>query len=64
MSISRGLSALLLLAVATELMQFFVPLRTPRLSDVIVDSSGVSLGLLLSLAFSMLFRRQAAKQRE
>jgi hypothetical protein len=63
-SISRGISALLLLAVATELMQFFVPLRTPRLSDVIVDSSGAGLGLLLSLVVGMWFWRRTVKQRE
>jgi hypothetical protein len=35
---------LLLLAVATELLQFYVPDRTPRLSDVVVDSLGILLG--------------------
>lgn len=55
-----ALSALLLLAVATELMQFFVPERTPRLSDVIVDSSGVCLAYVLSLSFIVLSRRRQA----
>ena len=41
------LFGLLLLAVATELLQFYVPERTPRLSDVMVDSLGISLGWIL-----------------
>ena len=50
------LSALVLLAVATELMQFFVPGRTPRLSDVIVDSVGITLGCGLGLAYRLRHR--------
>lgn len=41
------LCGLLLLAVATELLQFYVPERTPRFSDVMVDSLGISLGWVL-----------------
>ncbi|RLJ19384.1 hypothetical protein DJ031_08600 [bacterium endosymbiont of Escarpia laminata] len=40
------LFGLLLLAVSTEVVQFFVPGRTPRLSDVVVDMLGVLAGLL------------------
>jgi len=40
------LIGLLLLAVSTEVLQFFVPGRTPRLSDVVVDMLGVLAGLL------------------
>ncbi|MBL3599897.1 MAG: VanZ family protein [gamma proteobacterium endosymbiont of Lamellibrachia anaximandri] len=39
---------LLLLAVSTEVVQFFVPGRTPRLSDVVVDMLGVVAGWLLA----------------
>lgn len=35
--IGRAVSGLLLLGSATELIQFFVPGRNPRLSDVFVD---------------------------
>ncbi|MBL3590186.1 MAG: VanZ family protein [gamma proteobacterium endosymbiont of Lamellibrachia anaximandri] len=40
------LIGLLLLAVSTEVVQFFVPGRTPRLSDVVVDMLGVLAGWL------------------
>ncbi len=40
------LIGLLMLAVSTEVVQFFVPGRTPRLSDVVVDMLGVLAGLL------------------
>lgn len=62
--IGRGLSGLLLLAIATELMQFFVPERTPRLSDVIVDCSGAGLGLALMCLFGRLGWPRAAEQAE
>ncbi len=38
---------LLLLALSTESLQCFVPGRTPRLSDIMVDSLGILLGWLL-----------------
>jgi hypothetical protein len=37
---------LLLLALSSEFLQFFVPERTPRLSDLMVDSLGILLGWL------------------
>ena len=40
---------LLALAVTTELLQFWVPGRTPRLDDCFVDMLGVAIGLLLAL---------------
>jgi VanZ family protein len=40
---------LLLLALTTECLQCFVPERTPRLSDIMVDSLGILLGWLLLL---------------
>lgn len=48
------LFGLLLLAVATELLQFYVPDRTPRLSDVIVDGLGVLMGWGLGALFRVL----------
>jgi hypothetical protein len=41
---------LLLLALSSEFLQFFVPERTPRLSDLMVDSLGILLGWLSLLA--------------
>ncbi len=55
---TRVLAALLLLAVSTEILQFFVPLRTPRLSDVVVDSLGILLGTGLGLLRVWLSRRR------
>jgi hypothetical protein len=43
----RRLTALLLLAVVSETLQFFVPLRTPRLSDLTVDTLGIVISLAL-----------------
>jgi hypothetical protein len=43
------LLGLLLLALSSELLQFFVPERTPRLSDLTVDTLGVLSGWLLLL---------------
>ncbi|MES9942785.1 MAG: VanZ family protein [Candidatus Thiodiazotropha sp. 6PLUC2] len=45
------LPGLLLAAFATELMQYFVPGRSPRFSDVIVDGIGIIAGLLLVRLF-------------
>lgn len=44
----RRISVLLLLAAASEILQFFIPLRTPRLSDLAVDATGIILGLGLA----------------
>lgn len=57
-SLGRCFAGLLLLAVATELMQFFVPERTPRLSDVIVDGFGSCLGFAVGAAIRRLGRHQ------
>jgi hypothetical protein len=38
------LSALLLAAISSEVLQYFVPGRTPRISDVVVDSLGIIIG--------------------
>ena len=43
---------LVLLAMATEIMQFMVPGRTPRISDFFVDLSGIVMGLFISRIFS------------
>jgi hypothetical protein len=45
--LNRRTLALLPLAVATEILQYFVPLRTPRLSDLVVDLLGILLGVCL-----------------
>ena len=45
--LSLSVSGLLLLAVVTEVMQFFVSLRTPRLSDLVIDGLGILIGMLL-----------------
>jgi hypothetical protein len=50
-NVTQGFSALLLLAMATELLQFFVPERIPRLCDGIVDAAGAGLGLALILIY-------------
>ncbi|MCU7830584.1 MAG: VanZ family protein [Candidatus Thiodiazotropha sp. (ex Myrtea sp. 'scaly one' KF741663)] len=44
---ARIIFGLLLLAIVTELLQYFVPERTPRLSDLMVDSLGICLGWAL-----------------
>jgi hypothetical protein len=62
--IAWGFSALLLLAAATELMQFFVPERTPRLSDAIVDSTGAGLGLALTLLIGKFVWPRTARKAE
>ncbi len=44
----RRLSVLLLLAAVSEALQFFIPMRTPRLSDLVVDGLGMGIGLGLA----------------
>jgi hypothetical protein len=48
------IAPLLLLAIVTEMLQFFVPLRTPRISDLVIDGGGVFLGLFLASALGWL----------
>ena len=43
---------LVLLAMATEIIQYLVDGRTPRVSDFFIDVSGIALGLLISGMFS------------
>ena len=45
--LSLRVSALLLLALVTEVVQFFVPMRTPRFSDLVIDAVGILTGVLL-----------------
>ncbi|MCU7845023.1 MAG: VanZ family protein [Candidatus Thiodiazotropha sp. (ex Monitilora ramsayi)] len=52
----RVFLGLLLLALSTELLQFFVPDRTPRLSDLVVDTLGIALGWLSVVALRWLYR--------
>jgi hypothetical protein len=56
------ISTLLLLAVVTEILQYFVPLRTPRLSDLVVDALGIAIGMGLALG-AMCFRQRLAPDR-
>jgi hypothetical protein len=53
-----GFRALLLLALASEILQFFVPLRTPRLSDLVVDALGITIGMGLGWIVVRLRQRQ------
>ena len=41
------LFGLLILAVVSEVLQFFVDNRLPRLGDLIIDGAGLVLGLTL-----------------
>ena len=56
----RHAATLILLAAATEIGQFFVPLRTPRLSDMAVDLLGIAIGLGVSGLAAWLVRRYKA----
>jgi hypothetical protein len=53
-------ATLFLLAAATEVGQFFVPLRTPRLSDMVVDLLGIAIGFGVSGLTAWLVRRYNA----
>ncbi len=61
-ALGRVAAALCLLAVTTETLQFFVPLRTPRLSDVVVDGLGVALGVAVGAWVSWRHRRRALRR--
>jgi hypothetical protein len=52
------LPGLFLAAVITELLQYFVPGRSPRISDIIVDGTGIFFGWWLVRLY--LWQRQAA----
>ncbi len=45
-----------LVSVADEVIQYFVPGRACQFTDVLIDCSGGTLGLLLSLAVFLIFR--------
>ncbi len=60
--LGRRVAMLLLLAVTTETLQFFVPLRTPRLSDLVVDSLGIAIGLGLSAPIVWLVYRFSTRR--
>lgn len=42
----------LLVAVSDELLQFYIPGRYPELVDIVVNSSGILLGVLISAAIA------------
>ena len=42
----------LLVAISDELLQFYIPGRYPELSDIIVNSTGILLGVLISTAIA------------
>jgi hypothetical protein len=47
-TLGSRLKALLLLAMVSETLQFFVPLRMPRLNDLVVDILGIVIGMVLA----------------
>jgi VanZ family protein len=47
----------LLIGIATELAQFWIPGRTPRLWDIADDTAGVLLGVVFALLTSARARR-------
>jgi VanZ family protein len=53
--LSLRIAALFLLAMVTEVLQFFVPLRMPRVSDLVIDGMGIAIGM--SLAMMVVFFR-------
>lgn len=53
------IGGLLLLALTSEILQFYVPQRTPRLSDLVIDGMGIVIGMTLTWLFLRL-RRGAA----
>lgn len=42
----------LLVAVSDELLQFYIPGRYPELVDIVVNSTGILLGVLISAAIA------------
>ena len=42
----------LLVAISDELLQFYIPGRYPELSDIVVNSTGILLGVLISAAIA------------
>ncbi len=48
LGVGKRVAALLLLALTSEILQFFVPLRTTRLSDLVVDALGIAIGMGLA----------------
>ena len=49
------------LAVATELLQFLVPGRTPRISDLYDDLLGVAIGVVSAIPLRWFARRKQAQ---
>jgi hypothetical protein len=56
------LIALLLLALTTEILQFFVQLRTPRLSDLMIDAMGIAIGMGLAALIYWIQYRSIARE--
>lgn len=52
----------LLIASISELIQFFIPLRSGKFIDVLIDVAGVSTGLTLTLGFTLLIRNNKKKK--
>ena len=48
LSLLSKLTLLVVWAIASEILQFFVPQRTPRLSDLTVDLLGIVIGMALA----------------
>lgn len=60
--LSLRVSALLLLALVTEVVQFFVPMRTPRLSDLVIDAMGILGGMLIMWTVLWLANRRSRSE--
>lgn len=54
---------IVLFAMATEILQFLVDGRTPRISDFYIDLSGIALGLFISLILSP-YNKQLLKKED
>jgi VanZ family protein len=52
-----ALGLVLLYSISDEIHQAFVPTRTAHATDVLIDTSGAAIGLLLLWSFGKLFKR-------
>jgi len=52
----------LLLAVATEAVQLYIPYRAYNINDLLANAAGVLLGVLVALVIQLSIRKPSAKQ--
>lgn len=52
-----------LVAVTDEVIQYFVPGRACQFTDVLIDFSGGTFGLALSIALCLIFRKSKSKSK-